>query len=380
MAIEGTISGTRSPARPSRPPNRTRRATGTPLTTGRTDRHHVLLPLAGLALIFAGCAGGAGTPTALPSVGGSPTASVTQASAATSASPSRAAPSTAVVLGGRLLFSRYNMATQNPVVSFVSRPDGSAETEVPLPWTEPANRWSRSGKEIAVATLLADERVGTAIIAPDGTVLRVLEIPDPTLNLPCFVWSIDDARLACEAWDDADPSRRGIYSVRASDGGDLQRVSSGANDLGANDLPGDYSPTGQLVFKRATDGDDGPGPLMLVDASGGEPRTLAAGSYEDPGRFAPDGASVLTSESGRIVIMDLDGKVLHMITPWGDSFFFFGAVWSPDGTRIAFSRAVGGGPFSDIWTSLPDGTDPRQVTRTPEPVNEIGVDWGVGGG
>lgn len=373
MPIEGTISGTRSPARPSRPPNRTRRARGTPLTTGRTDPYHVLLPLAGLALALAGCTGGAGTPTALPSVGGSPTASVTQASAETSASPSRAAPSTAVVLGGRLLFSRSNQATDTFVGSFVSRPDGSAETEIPLPWTAGANRWSRSGKEIAVATELADKRVGTAIIAPDGTVLRVLEIPDPTLNLPCFVWSIDDARLACEAWDDADPSRRGIYSIRASDGGDLQRVSSG------NDLPGDYSPTGQFVFKRGTP-DEGVGPLMLVDASGGEPRLLAAGSYEDPGRFAPDGASVLTSAGARLVIMDLDGKVLQMITPWGDSFSLFGPVWSPDGTRIAFSRAVGGGPFSDIWTSLPDGTDPRQVTRTPKPVNEIGVDWGVGGG
>lgn len=374
MAVEGTISGARSHPRPIRSPYSTRYGPSGSETVGRTGTQRVLPLIVGLALALAGCTAGDGTPTALPSVGGSPTASVTQASAETSASPSRAAPSTAVVLGGRLLFSRSNQATHTFVGSFVSRPDGSGETEIPLPWTEGANRWSRSGKEIAVATELADKRVGTAIIAPDGTVLRVLEISDPTLNLACWVWSIDDARLACEAWDDADPSRRGIYSVRASDGGDLQRVSSGANDL-----PGDYSPTGQFVFKRGTP-DEGPGQLMLVDASGGEPRLLAAGSYGDPGRFAPDGASVLTSADARLVIMDLDGKVLQRITAWGDSFALFGPVWSPDGTRIAFSRAVGGGPFSDIWTSLPDGTHPRQVTRTPKPVDEIGVDWGVGGG
>jgi hypothetical protein len=31
---------------------------------------------------------------------------------------------------------------------------------------------------------------------------------------------------------------------------------------------------------------------------------------------------------------------------------------------------------SDIYTSLPDGTDLQQVTNTPD--NEINVDWGVG--
>ncbi len=92
---------------------------------GRTLTQRVLVPAIGLALIFAGCAGGVTTPTAVPSIGGSPTA----ASAETSTSPPTTAPSTAVAL----------------------------------------------------------------------------EIPDPTLNLPCGVWSIDDARLACEGWDDTDP-------------------------------------------------------------------------------------------------------------------------------------------------------------------------------
>ena len=368
MAIEGTISGTRSPARPSRPPNRTRRARETPLTTRRPDRHHVLLPLVGLALTIVGCTEGVATPRALPSVGWSPTA----ASAETSTLPSAAAPSAAVVLEGRLLFSRFDEATHTFTGMFVSRPDGSAETEVPLPFVEGDGAWSRSGSEIAVATQLADKRIGTAIISTDGTVLRVLEIPDPTLNLPCGVWSIDDARLWCEGWDDADPSRAGTYTVRASDGGDLQRLTTPPE--GMKDLQGDYSAAGQVVFKRYA-GDEGDGPLMLVDASGGEPWPLSSNSFSDPGRFSPDGASILTSVDYRIVILDLDGKVVQTVAEPGANLF--GPVWSPDGTRIAFSRGVGG-PFADLFTSLPDGTDRQQVTRTP--ANEIGVDWGVGGG
>jgi hypothetical protein len=318
----------------------------------------------GLALALAGCSGGAGTPTPSPPVGGSPTAVATNMPTAS--------PSVAAVLEGRLLFSRFDEATETFTGMFVSRPDGSGETEVPLPFTEGDGAWSRSGSEIAVGTQLADERIGTAIISTDGTVLRVLEIPDATLNLPCGVWSLDDARLWCEGWDDADPSRAGTYTVRASDGGDLQRLTTPPK--GMKDLQGDYSAAGQVVFKRYA-GDEGDGPLMLLDASGGEPRPLSAGSFEDPGRFSPDGSSVLTSTGGRIVIMDLDGKVVQTIAD--PDAYLFGPVWSPDGTRIAFSRTTGGF-IADIFISLPDGTDRQQVTRTP--ANEINVDWGVGAG
>ena len=276
---------------------------------------------------------------------------------------------TTTVASGRLLFSRFIEATHTFTGMFVSRTNGSDEIAIPLPGPEGGGRWSKSGTQIAVMTVLADKRIGTAIIAPDGTVLRVLEIPDVTLNVSCTVWSRDDARLACEAWDDTDSSRNGIYTVRASDGGDLQRLTT--PPAGKHDLPGDYSSAGQFVFKRHS-GDEGPGPLMLVDANGGEPRLLYDGPMEDPGRFSPDGLSVVTSTNGSLEVTNLDGKVLHEIAIAGS--YLFGPVWSPDGTRIAFSFGTGG-PFAEIYTSLPDGTDLRQVTQTAD--TEIAVDWGV---
>ena len=276
---------------------------------------------------------------------------------------------TITVASGRLLFSRFIEATHTFTGMFVSQTNGSDEITIPLPGPEGGGRWSRSGTQIAVMTVLADKRIGTAIIAPDGTVLRVLEIPDVTLNVSCTVWSRDDTRLACEAWDDIDSSRNGIYTVRASDGGDLQRLTT--PPAGKHDLPGDYSSAGQFVFKRHS-GDEGPGPLMLVDANGGEPQLLYDGPMEDPGRFSPDGLSVVTSTNGSLEVTNLDGKVLHEIAIAGS--YLFGPVWSPDGTRIAFSLGTGG-PFADIYTSLPDGTDRQQVTQTAD--NEIGVDWGV---
>jgi TolB protein len=282
------------------------------------------------------------------------------------------ATSSAGHASGRLMFSRFDEATHTFLTTHTALPDGSDETVIPLPGPEGGGRWSRSGEEIAVMTILADGRVGTAIITADGTPERVLDIPDESLNAVCVVWSPDDGRLACEAWDDGDPSRGGIYSVRSSDGGDLQRLTTTPD--GMADHPGDYSPDGtQLIFLRAIEEADGD--LMLVDVAGGEQRSLSPSLFGDAGRFSPDGEAVLTSASGRIVTLDDSGAVLH---EFGDpDLFLFGPVWSPDGAWIAFSGTTGGF-IADIYISRPDGTDRRQVTSTP--ANEIAVDWGASAG
>ena len=286
--------------------------------------------------------------------------------------PTPTSASTGTLFEGRLLFSRFDEAAQRFVGLFVTQTDGSAEIEVPVPWTEAVGRWSMSGTEIATVTLLPDGRVGTAIIAVDGTVLRELSIPDETLNIPAGGWSRDDARLAGEGWDETDSSRNGIYAVSASDGSNLQRLTT--PPAGKHDCPGDHSPDGQFVFKRAADYDD-PGPLLLVDANGSEPRLLFDGPVGECGRFSPDGRFVLTGLNGSLLVIDLDGQVVHTIR--FDGYVAFGPVWSPDGSRIAFSMTTPGVYASDIYTSLPDGTDLQQVTNTPD--NEINVDWGVGG-
>ena len=284
--------------------------------------------------------------------------------------PTPTSASTGTLFEGRLLFSRFTESTHTFNGTYIARTDGSGEIEVPMPWTEGGGRWSRSGTEIALPTLLDDGRIGTAIIAPDGTMLRTFEIPHPTLNLVCFVWTRDDARLACQGWDDVDQSLNGVYTVRSSDGGDLQRSTS--TPAGMIDEPGDYSPDGQLVFIRVT-GSEPPGLLYLINQNGGEPHLLSERQMGDTGRFSPDGHLIATSADGRLLIIDLDGKIVHTISI--DGYFLFGPVWSPDGSRIAFSMTTPGVYASDIYTSLPDGTDLQQVTNTPD--NEINVDWGV---
>jgi hypothetical protein len=324
----------------------------------------------GAVLVVAACQGpAAATPAA--SVAASAAASETTVPPPTSPTlEPTPEPTPGPLLPGRLLFTRFNEATHTTLGSFTARTNGTEEAPLPLPWEEPAGAWSTSGREISVATLLSDGRVGTAIIDAAGTVLRILEIGDPTLNLPCAAWSADDARLACEGWDDTDPSRRGIYTVRASDGGDIRRLTTPPE--GSGDIPGDFSIDGQLVFKRGPAEVEGAGALMIVSASGGEPRRIGTGVFEDPGRFSPEGESIATSVDGRIVVADLEGRGLSAIDD--PDAFLFGPSWSPDGMYVVFSRTERGF-IADLFISRADGTDRHQVTRTS--ANEINVDWGV---
>ena len=189
----------------------------------------------------------------------------------TTTAPTSASTTTAPTLPGdlegRIMFSRFDESTHTFLSTHIAAARRQRGAGAGAPGPEGGGRWSHDGAHIAVMTLTDDDRVGTAIVSPDGTVERVLALPDPTLNLVCTVWSPDDTRLACEGWDDDDPSRAACYAVDASDGGHVQRLTT--PETGRSDLPGDYAPDGTtLVFKRTADED--PGPLLLVDLAGGD--------------------------------------------------------------------------------------------------------------
>jgi Tol biopolymer transport system component len=240
-----------------------------------------------------------------------------------------------------------------------------------MPGSQGGGRWSHSGKQIAVSIELANGRVSTAIINPKGKVVRVLKLPDKTLNMVCTVWSPDDRRLACETWELSNPDRAGIYTVRAVDGRKLKRLTS--SSAGNQDLAGDYSPDGKnIVFKRTVDGNNGP--LMVVPADGGEPRQIADQVVEDSGRYSPDGETVVTSSAGTIVFLNVaTGKITDRIAEEGHDLF--GPSWSPDGTRVAYLNTLSGQHMADIYTSHADASDTRNVTNTTSDSETI-VDWG----
>jgi Tol biopolymer transport system component len=152
-------------------------------------------------------------------------------------------------------------------------------------------------------------------VGVDGNGFHLFPTPDPTLNLACGVWAPRD-RIACEGWDDSDPSRTGIYTVGASNGSDPRRLTR------HRDVTCEYSADGsRLAFVR-TGADDTAGTLMLMDAEGGKSRAVLAG----------DG---------------LDG-------------YSQGALWSPDGSHILFSMTLEADDF-DVYTVATDGSDLNRI-------------------
>ena len=111
-----------------------------------------------------------------------------------------------------------------------------------------AGRWSPDGSEVSV--FCCDDGMVAHIVDVVTGDVRGVETPDPTLELHCdFGWSPDGERLVCEGYGVDDPSRNGIYSVRASDGGGLMRITSNPD---GGDIPGTTRPTGPASCSSAS--------------------------------------------------------------------------------------------------------------------------------
>ena len=217
-------------------------------------------------------------------------------------------------------------------------------------------------------------------------------------------WSPDGTRIAFAS------DRSGNYQVHVmdADGTDVQRLTTSS----AQDVQPDWSADGSLLaFTRSSaSGDtiftmrpDGTAPAPLAagaGASGLTPRwspdgTRLAVTFDDGGTpnievMRSDGsrrARVLTDASaeswqpvtpvtGRLVFYsnespqrlwtaNPDGSDQRLLIPGEQTGFDAYPAWSPDGGKVAFLSARGGG-FS-IWVVDADGTDLHEVGGTPSP-------------
>ena len=149
-----------------------------------------------------------------------------------------ALPAQAKVPGpnGRIVFSRV---LQHDTVTYTVNPDGSHMQQLFAGFSG-FPRWSPDGSQVSLLAPCTDgeENCAATIVDPDTGTFREFKWPDPALETHCgFGWSPDGTQLACESFGVTDPSRNGIYTIRASDGRGLSRVTS---NPGGDDIPGDY--------------------------------------------------------------------------------------------------------------------------------------------
>jgi hypothetical protein len=156
--------------------------------------------------------------------------------------------------------------------------------------------------------------VFAGVVDPDGSHYVQFESSDPSPNLCSLARSPDGAILTCAGWDETDRTRNGIYTVRASDGGDLVRVTT-SPDAG-HDIPTDYSPNGdQIVFTRQRLPDEADVTLMVVNVDGSGARALSDRTL-GAGRWSPDGTTILTDtgeSGGSLLLVPVDGGEIRTI-------------------------------------------------------------------
>jgi Tol biopolymer transport system component len=277
------------------------------------------------------------------------------------APPAASAAASSAAASGRIAFMR----TGPNAGVYVIDPDGKNERLVRPAAQVP--RWSPDGSFLTFVEVGADDTVSLVVMKPDGSGRRVIH-PDPTLNLGVGVWSPDGVWLAVEGWDDAKPSRTGVWIMRATDGSGLRQLTTGGHAI-----PGGFSPDGkEIAFVKLGDGESGT--PEIVDVATGKARVvgrLTVGLYAG---FMPDGSLFATSD-GRIVILDRSGNQLGTVEAPEPHIAEAGVA--KDGGHFVFAYDPEAAAAPGIYRTNLDGSDFQKVVHTNiGGVEEVAPDWG----
>ena len=260
-------------------------------------------------------------------------------------------------------------------------PDGTDMQ--PLANDAEAGQWSLDGTKIAIFGGYLDFDTG------EYTDLGLPFDRYADLALFCGVWSPDGARLACEGGF-VDPTLQGVFTVRSSDAGDLQQITS---DPFGDDCPSDYSPNGKQLVATVLP-PDGPAAIFTVKLNGTGRRQITppgmlvdfcSGSWSPQGNEIAFSAHVPSTDRSTIWVVHSDGSDLRQIPVPGcggprsnpTSIGCQKPVWSPDGRKLMFERHfLTPNDHFDLYTVNADGSGLFQVTNTPN-LDEAGGDWGT---
>ena len=127
-----------------------------------------------------------------------------------------------------------------------------------------------------------------------------------------------------------------------------------------------WSPDGRRIAYCAGSG-SGSEQVIVMNADGSEARPLTAGSsrhlFVD---WSPDGRRLAFMRDYQLYVMNADGGELRPLL----AGFARNLAWSPDGTMIAFEGGARlddqEGNGGDIWVVNMDGSNPRNLTNTPD--------------
>jgi dipeptidyl aminopeptidase/acylaminoacyl peptidase len=170
-------------------------------------------------------------------------------------------------------------------------------------------------------------------------------------------WSADGKRVA--------------YRVGAGGSSGPYGIAVDGTRIGGSDhhetQPG-WTPDGRIVYRRSVPGENLSGDVWVMNADGTGAHALVTSDQDERYPvFSPDGTRIAFTRGASIPTMDIwvanaDGSGAHLLI--GGAARESAPSWSPDGTRIAFERGPDeNSPVNEIWTaSAVDGSGQQQLT------------------
>jgi dipeptidyl aminopeptidase/acylaminoacyl peptidase len=180
--------------------------------------------------------------------------------------------------------------------------------------------------------------------------------------------------------DDANPDWTPDGSKITYDVGGSQVFQASPDGTGIAPLvPGGYeaawSSTGKIAYSASVEPSNSEIFVANGDGSGAVNVTSAPGYDDDSAVWSPDGTKIafvrFFGSAGEIFVMNADGSAQTDLTnnPANDG----DPTWSPDGSKIAFTTDRGPTGDNEIFVMNADGSNPVNLTNSP--ANESDPDW-----
>jgi Tol biopolymer transport system component len=267
---------------------------------------------------------------------------------------------------GLIVFGRETIAGDHTQTDlYTVRPDGTGV--VRLTATPNKNEfgasWNPAGNRLTFWRTAAPFGPGSVwVMAGDGSNRRQLtsgiDARDPA-------WSANGRRLVFNNGSD-------LYTMRASDGGDLQRLTRGT----PHDFEPAWSPDGtRIAFSRGFEQGDVGNLYVLHLATHRVVRITSGAGYDHQVAWGPRGHRLVFERDfdrrSQIFTIRPDGTDVKRLT--AGPFFDLAPAYSPTGQRIVFSSDRDSAFFHDLWVINREGGNPHRLLHLDFAANE--PDW-----
>ena len=244
----------------------------------------------------------------------------------------------------------------------------------------------RSGNAAGIATIAADGSAFVQVVEPGP------DRPQPHAGTAAPHWLPED-RILFGSNRAGGPDDWHLFVVDAR-GGDPRQLTSGSRAIEYHGVPAPDAST--IAYAKAVATRDPAQPfreagIFISDADGGGERQLTSppdGTFDEWPDISPDGTRVAFTRAlggapgsarSAILVVNLDGTMLHEITD--PKLNAIRPRWAPDGSLLVFSSNADNysSASANVWSVAPDGTGLRQLTFASGTAQAFFPDWSPDG-